>query len=165
MNQRARSSLDSATLGALAVLAASALGDGSVLAGYAKAKNGLRDAIAKDPLDALTATVLGGAYAFWVAERDVNPKAKTYVDALLYVSTCLSVGYADVFAVTQTGKAIATAIMSVGPAMAAKALDAPAAPVSSANENADAAKEGLDVQRAILSKLDGILAELRAART
>jgi len=50
---------------------------------------------------------------FYLAERGTNPKIKTLVDALYYISTCLSVGYADIFAQTQTGRAIATLVMTV----------------------------------------------------
>src|ERR1700760_3045415 len=96
-----------------------------VLAQYEALKNSLREGVARDPLDALVVTVLGGSFLFYMAEKDENPKGKTYWDALVYISTCLSVGYADIFARTKAGQAIATAIMTVGPAMAAKALDAP----------------------------------------
>jgi voltage-gated potassium channel len=110
-------------------------------------------------------TVLGGSFLFYVAEKDVNPKVNTYVDALLYISTCLSVGYADVFAQTQAGKAIATAIMTVGPAMAAKALDPPAPKERDvAIVRAPADDAALAVQKAIVEKLDAILVELKKAR-
>lgn len=120
---------------------------------YTALKAALRDGVARDPLDALVVTVLGGAFLFYVAEKDVNPKVKTYWDALVYVSTCLSVGYADIFAKTPQGQAIATAIMTVGPAMAAKALDPPAA------EQSD--EQSLAVQKTIAEKLDAILTELK----
>lgn len=116
---------------------------------FADLKTALRDGVARDPLDALVVTVLGGSFLFYVAEKDVNPKVKTYWDALVYVSTCLSVGYADIFAKTPAGQAIATAIMTVGPAMAAKALDPPA------GQQTDP----------VVEKLDAILAELVRART
>ncbi|HEY1956468.1 MAG TPA: ion channel [Polyangiaceae bacterium] len=119
---------------------------------YASLKTALRDGVARDPLDALVVTVLGGSFLFYVAEKDVNPKVKTYWDALVYVSTCLSVGYADIFAKTPEGQAIATALMTVGPAMAAKALDQP-----SAEQN----DEALAVQKTIAEKLDAILTELK----
>ncbi|HEX7663368.1 MAG TPA: ion channel [Polyangiaceae bacterium] len=119
-------------------------------------KTALRDGVARDPLDALAVTVLGGSFLFYVAEKDHNPKVTTYWDALVYVSTCLSVGYADVFARTKEGKAIATAIMAVGPALAAKALDpAGGLPVD---------EKAALVQQSIADKLDAILVELRAQR-
>lgn len=121
---------------------------------YASLKNALRDGVARDPIDALVVTVLGGSFLFYVAEKDANPKVQTYWDALVYVSTCLSVGYSDIFARTKEGKAIATAIMTIGPAMAAKALD----PIGS-DTTSDAA--ALAVQKSIADKLDAILGELR----
>jgi len=117
-------------------------------------KTGLREAAAKDPLDALATTVLGGSLLFWLAERDVNPDCRRFEDALVFVSTCLSVGYAKVFAVTPAGKAIATALMSIGPALAATAL-APPSRVGA---------QEVDPSAAIVSKLDAILDELRRAR-
>ena len=39
-------------------------------------------------------------------------------DALVYVSTCMSVGYSDIFAKSPMGKALGSVIMTFGPAMA-----------------------------------------------
>ena len=125
------------------------------LAQYEALKNSLREGVARDPLDALVVTVLGGSFLFYMAEKDENPKVKTYWDALVYVSTCLSVGYADIFARTKAGQAIATAIMTVGPAMAAKALDPPSAETRQNDE------QSIAVQKAIVEKLDAILTELK----
>lgn len=85
---------------------------------------------ARDPLGALAQFLAAAALAFYAAERGANPKIRTYVDAFYYISTCASVGYADIFAVTQAGRAIAALVMMVGPALAARALEAPAAPSS-----------------------------------
>jgi hypothetical protein len=63
------------------------------------------------------------AALFLLAEQDHNPAVKTYWDALHYISTSLSVGYANIFPVTQMGKAIGAVVMMVGPALSAKALD------------------------------------------
>lgn len=79
-----------------------------------------------NPLDAAFGFLGASAAAFYAVEKDVNPKVKTYIDSFYYIATCASVGYADIFAVTQTGKAIAALVMIVGPALAAKALDKPA---------------------------------------
>jgi len=125
------------------------------LAQYEALKNSLREGVARDPLDALVVTVLGGSFLFYMAEKDENPKVKTYWDALVYISTCLSVGYADIFAKTKAGQAIATAIMTVGPAMAAKALEPPSADVKAQDE------QSIAVQKAIVDKLDAILVELK----
>ncbi|HEX4514212.1 MAG TPA: ion channel [Polyangiaceae bacterium] len=129
--------------------------ESSGLAQYETLKNSLREGVARDPLDALVVTVLGGSFLFFMAEKDENPKVRTYWDALVYISTCLSVGYADIFARTKAGQAIATAIMTVGPAMAAKALDAPASQTSAQDA------QSLAVQKAIVDKLDAILVELK----
>ena len=127
----------------------------SAVSQYETLKNSLREGVARDPLDALVVTVLGGSFLFYMAEKDENPKVRTYWDALVYVSTCLSVGYSDIFAKTSAGKAIATAIMTVGPAMAAKALEPPSADVKAQDE------QSIAVQKAIVEKLDAILVELK----
>jgi voltage-gated potassium channel len=142
-------------LGGLAALALSGAQSNGLDASYEGLKKALRDGVSRDPLDALVVTVLGGSFLFYVAEKDENPKVSTYWDALVYVSTCLSVGYADIFARTPAGQAIATALMTVGPAMAAKALDAPTAPSAASDERS------LAVQEAIVEKLDEILKELK----
>jgi hypothetical protein len=64
--------------------------------------------------------------AFYQAEKDHNSRIETFVDAFYYIATCASVGYADIFAATQTGRAIAALVMVVGPAITNRALDRPA---------------------------------------
>jgi hypothetical protein len=141
----------------LAVLASlSATGESGEMS-YDAWKRSLKATIASDPFDALVVTVLGGSFLFYLAEKGKNPKVRTYVDALLFISTCLSVGYADVFAVTPAGKAIASAVMTFGPAMSGAVLDGP--------KEAAGSDEAVAVQRAIVDKLDAILGELRASRT
>ncbi len=103
------------------------------------------------PMESLAGFLLGTSAAFYLAERDVNPKIKTFVDALYYMSTCLSVGYADIFARTQTGRLIATLVMSVGPALTSHALDLP-------GQAAEASARG---QEMMIERLDAILEELR----
>jgi hypothetical protein len=61
-----------------------------------------------------------------------------------------------VFARTDAGKAIASFLMTLGPALSGAALDPPAA------EKAAAETEALEVQRAILARLDAIHAALAA---
>ncbi len=85
----------------------------------------LLDLVEHNPLDAAVTFLAAASYAFYVAEKDVNPKIKTYIDAFYYISTCASVGYADIFAATQTGRAVAAFVMIVGPALAARSLDRP----------------------------------------
>lgn len=103
------------------------------------------------PMETLAGFLLGTSAAFYLAERDVNPKIKTFVDALYYISTCLSVGYADIFAQTQTGRLIATLVMAVGPALTNQALDLP-------GQASEASVRG---QGMMIERLDAILEELR----
>jgi voltage-gated potassium channel len=142
----------------LAVLAGLTATGGA--ASYDSWKRSLRAAVSRDPFDALLVTVVGGAFLFYLAERGKNPKVNSYVDALLFLSTCVSVGYADVFACTPTGKAIASAVMTFGPAMSGGIFDEP----GSSGGAAPAPPELLAVQKAIVDKLDAILGELRASR-
>lgn len=83
--------------------------------------------VGRNPLDSAFEFLAAAALGFYLSEKESNPKIKSYVDAFYYIATCASVGYADIFAVTQTGKAIASLVMIVGPALAAKALDQPPA--------------------------------------
>jgi hypothetical protein len=71
----------------------------------------------------LCTLVAGAAALFYYVEKDHNPGVKDYWDALHYVSTALSVGYANVFPVTPAGKLLASALMTMGPALAAGALE------------------------------------------
>jgi voltage-gated potassium channel len=150
---------DDAGFGLLAALAMSGAAGGS----YGSLKESLKGAITSDPFDATVVTVLGGAFLFYVAEKGSNPKVTTYWDALVFISTCMSVGYADVFARTPAGKAIASAVMTLGPAMSGAIFDPPASKESSGERPVP--PELFRVQAAIVDKLDAILQELRAART
>ena len=91
-----------------------------------------------------------GAAAFYWAEAGANPSVRTYWDALHYISTSLSVGYANIFPVTALGKAIGAVVMTVGPALSARVLDQPGPPTSQESGTA-----------ALAAKLDAILVELR----
>jgi voltage-gated potassium channel len=144
--------------GILAALAVSSTAGGS----YGSLKESLKTAVTSDPFDATVVTVLGGAFLFYVAEKGNNPKVETYWDALVFISTCLSVGYADVFARTPAGKAIASAVMTLGPAMSGAILDPTVAKSPGEKQVPD---ELFKVQHAIVDKLDAILVELRASRT
>ena len=131
-------------------------------------KGGVRDGFARDPMGSVLAAVLGGAWMFYKAERGHNPKVKSYYDALVYVSTNLSVGYSDIFARTPRGKAIGTALMTYGPAMAAKIFDTPAEPMAAAAPAAPPAAPApaaaLIGSKEVLDRLDRILAVLEANR-
>ena len=154
----ARRDVDAVALGALAQIALGALGPGGADASWAAVKKGLRDTAAKDPMDAVVGVVLGGSYLFYVAEKGKNPKVGSFWDALVFVTTCLSVGYDDVFARTDAGKAIASFVMTFGPSLSARILEPPAAEKAAA-EAATAAREAeaLDVQKQILARLDALL--------
>jgi hypothetical protein len=110
-------------------------------------ETGLIEWLTRQPIKSLTGFLLSTSVAFYAAERNVNPKIKTFVDAVYYISTCLSVGYADIFAQTQTGKLIATLVMTLGPALTSRVLDLPERPEP--------------VSAEILERLDAILVELQ----
>lgn len=119
-----------------------------------------REKQSEDPLNAIVATVLVGAAAFYAAERGENPKVNSYFDALVYVSTNLSVGYSDIFAKTEAGKAIGATLMTYGPALAARAFDQP----NEAKERAADGERSETALRDIAGKLELILQELQSQR-
>jgi voltage-gated potassium channel len=120
----------------------------------------VRQEQAADPMNAIVVTVLAGAAAFYAAERYENPKVNSFLDALVYVSTNLSVGYSDIFAKTDAGKAIGSALMAYGPAMATRAFDPP----NEARHRADESERSETQLREIASKLELILVELQRQR-
>lgn len=125
---------------------------------YASLKADLRRWAKEDPIDALVATVLGGGIAFYLAERDTNPGCAKPWDAILYIATCLSVGYDNLFPTTPIGHMLASLVQSFGPALSGMAFDAPAAEARAEAEAARAeAAEAAAVNRAILARLDDIV--------
>src|SRR5438105_12536756 len=71
-----------------------------------------------------TATLVGASTVlFYLLEKNRNPKVNDVWDAMVYCSTCLSVGYGDIFAKTPLAKLLGSALMTIGPAMAARTLD------------------------------------------
>ena len=84
--------------------------------------------LADSPCRNTAALVAASALLFYAAEKQHNPKVKDVFDAAIYTSTCLSVGYGDIFARTPLGKIIGTTLMTIGPSMAAKTLDGPPTP-------------------------------------
>ena len=100
-----------------------------------------------------TAAVVAASSAlFYVVERDHNPKVNDIYDAMIYCSTCLSVGYGDIFARTPLGKLIGTTLMTVGPALSGAMLDG-----KKAEEN--------QLQEKILTTLQAILQRLPVEKT
>jgi hypothetical protein len=69
------------------------------------------------------AVVAASSAVFYIAERDHNPKVRDIYDAMVYCSTCLSVGYGDIFAHTPIGKILGSTLMTLGPALSGAALD------------------------------------------
>ena len=119
------------------------------MADLAVAPGGLSAAPAvATPSEELGMLVSWGAAAFYWAEAGANPGVRTYWDALHYIATSLSVGYANIFPVTAIGKVIGAVVMTVGPALSARVLD----PQGATSENGSAL---------LAAKLDAILVELR----
>lgn len=143
-------SADTAALSALSKMALGLCGQRGGDLSYGSLKEAMREAVGRDPIDALLVTALGSAYLFWLAEKDQNPKCQSFWDALVFTTTALSVGYADIFARTEAGKAIAAFLMTFGPSLAAKAFDPPARPQS-----------GPSPEEVLIAKLDAILEALK----
>jgi hypothetical protein len=120
----------------------------------------LREAADEDPAKTLVTTTLIASHLFYKAEVGVNPKVKSLNDALVFISTCLSVGYCDIFAMTDRGKQIASFIMILGPALSPRALDAPRAAREAAAAAAQTETEAHNAQ--LLARLDRIAALLEA---
>ena len=116
----------------------------------------VREATRDDPADTIVWTVLVSAQLFFKAEHGHNPKVRTLNDALVYVSTNLSVGYCDIFAMTERGKQIGSILMTFGPALAAKALD------ETAEEKRKAEAAAEEKHGEMLARLDRIAALLEA---
>jgi voltage-gated potassium channel len=138
----------------------------------------------KDPMNATALAVLAGAAAFYAAERKDNPKVESFLDALVYASTNISVGYSDILARTELGKAVGSVLMTYGPAIAARAFDDPEPVIEDEAENEDdveaqseleevrdaqpmAAQSSSDEQvaalRLIADRLEQILSQLQRA--
>jgi hypothetical protein len=107
----------------------------------------LGDAPCRNSLSLIGLTTL----LFYAAERDHNHKVNDIWDSLIYCSTCISVGYADIFPRTPIGKIIGSLLMTIGPALAAKSLDGP--------ENQ---RQDTEMQEQILSTLREILTQLQS---
>ncbi len=99
------------------------------------------------PPESLMGFTFSAATAFYLVEGETNPQINSLVDALYYISTCLTVGYADVFPVTPQGRFIATIVMTFGPALTNNALDPPG------REKPSTARS----QQAIIERLDKML--------
>ncbi len=92
--------------------------------------------------------VAASAAIFYAAERDYNPKMTDIWDACVYCSTCLSVGYGDIFAKTPVGKILGSILLTVGPSFSGAALDGARA------------KRQDELQAEVLTTLKAILAKM-----
>ena len=97
----------------------------ALLARKAHIETRVLDWAERNPFEAAVQFLAAAAWAFYRAEEHANPRIATYTDAFYYIATCASVGYADIFAVTQTGRAIAALVMIIGPALTNRLLDRP----------------------------------------
>jgi hypothetical protein len=97
------------------------------------------------------AAVALSSILFFAAEKRHNPKVNDVWDAAIYCSTCLSVGYGDIFAKTPLGKIIGTTLMTIGPALSGATLDGA---TKARDEQAE------QTQRQVLETLKQILARL-----
>jgi hypothetical protein len=82
--------------------------------------------ISDRPARGAARTVGAAALIFFLAERRHNPKVRSIWDALLFASTSLSVGYGEVQPRTPVGKILASALMTYGPGLTDRAIDATA---------------------------------------
>ena len=106
-------------------------------------------ALAQDPLRSSAAVVGISSVLFFLAERGHNPRVNDLWDAMVYTSTCLSVGYSNIFPQTPVGKIIGSTLMTYGPSLTAKTMDAPG------NARRDAVQvETLETLKQILAKLE-----------
>ena len=121
----------------------------------------LLDYATDNPADALFWMVTGGAFAFYLAEKEVNQDVRSYNDALHYISTCLCVGYARIQPVTQTGKLVASIVMALGPSLSAWVIEG-----HLVRRNAAVGEEAASARdlTPMLERLDAILEELKAQR-
>ena len=70
------------------------------------------------------AVVAMSSLLFYAVERIIF-EVNDVFDASIYCSTCLSVGYGDIFAKTPLGKLIGTMLMTIGPSLSNAAMDGP----------------------------------------
>jgi voltage-gated potassium channel len=105
------------------------------------------------PAEELGSLVGWAAAVFYLAESDVNPGVTSYWDALHYITTSLSVGYANIFPMTPLGKTVGSVVMMLGPALSARVLDTP-------REREPAGVAPLDLSP-VVERLDAILQALQ----
>ena len=137
-------------------LALAFLGD-SESTGYGAVKQQLKDLVDRDPMDALIAAVVGGGFAYYLAERDTNDHCNTPLDGILYASSALF-GYDTAQPTTESGRAVASLVKTLGPALATNAFSPPAAERRAAEAAERArAEEAAEVNRQILARLEDVV--------
>ena len=128
-------------------------------------KDRLLDFAVDNPSEALFTVVTGAALVFYLAEKPVNERVNTYDDALYYISTCLSVGYANIFPLTQLGKLVAAIVMVIGPSLSSWMLEGRLVRrTAEAGTAADGGAPAGPDFGPVMEKLDEILREMRAQR-
>lgn len=124
---------------------------------WASAKDRVMRTAADHPVETLTAVVLLGSLAYWLAEKDTNPKVTSFAEALWCISSTLTVG-SDVSRETAVGKLVGTLVMSFGSTLQGLVT----AEVSSHRTEPRPAEAPHGVDREILEKLSEIANLLRA---
>ena len=104
--------------------------------------------LAENPTENTAYVVAASSVLFYLVERGHNPKVRDVYDAAVYCTTCLSVGYADIFAKTPLGKLIGSTLMTIGPALSGATLDG-----KSARRKEELQQEILTTLREILARL------------
>ena len=120
-------------------------------------KDRMLNMAADNPLETLLVGVLGSAWVFYLAEKDENEGVDTYDDALYYISTCLSVGYANIFPKTQIGKFVAAMVMIVGPSLSGWVVEGHLVQRQRGEPSREAPENGL-----VVEKLEAILQVLKS---
>lgn len=120
-------------------------------------KDRLLNMAADNPLETLLVGVMGSAWVFYLAEKGENEGVDTYDDALYYISTCLSVGYANIFPKTQIGKFVAALVMIIGPSLSGWVVEGHLVQ----RQRGDPPREAPD-QTEVVQKLEAILQVLKA---
>jgi hypothetical protein len=79
--------------------------------------------LAESPCRNTVALVGLSTVLFYAFEKHHNPKVNDVWDAMVYCSTCLSVGYGELFPKTTLGKYVLSLLLKIGSAMAARTTD------------------------------------------
>lgn len=139
-------------LGALVMKMMASQGSTAMTGGLGR---GLQEAADADPLGTLAKTVAAASTVFYLAERGKNPKVKSLHDALVLITTSLSVGCTDIFPRTKVGKLVTSFVMAIGPGLSSRALEHPDGP-----PEARAIEELVASQKELSQKLERLVRAL-----